>query len=147
MARPVPSLRARSRDARELRLQRADQALRQEDDEHHQQATVDDVVPSHGTGAEPDAQNNWQHDTEDAPLDIGLLDLAVQFEIDSVALPLAQLAALRPGYVIELAAPVLDTPVRLVTHGQTVGYGEIVCVGEHLGVRITRMAYAGDSDR
>ncbi|MFP3550291.1 type III secretion system cytoplasmic ring protein SctQ [Paraburkholderia sp. SIMBA_049] len=97
--------------------------------------------------AEPDAQNNWQHDTEDAPLDIGLLDLAVQFEIDSVALPLAQLAALRPGYVIELAAPVLDTPVRLVTHGQTVGYGEIVCVGEHLGVRITRMAYAGDSDR
>jgi type III secretion protein Q len=83
----------------------------------------------------------------DAPLDIGLLDLPVQFEIDSVALPLAQLAALRPGYVIELAAPVLDTPVRLVTHGQTVGYGEIVCVGEHLGVRITRMAYAGDSDR
>ena len=78
---------------------------------------------------------------------IGLLDLPVQFEIDSVALPLAQLAALRPGYVIELAAPVLDTPVRLVTHGQTVGYGEIVCVGEHLGVRITRMAYAGDSDR
>jgi type III secretion protein Q len=83
----------------------------------------------------------------DAPLDIGLLDLPVQFEIDSVALPLAQLAALRPGYLIELAAPVLDTPVRLVTHGQTVGYGEIVCVGEHLGVRITRMAYASDSDR
>lgn len=81
------------------------------------------------------------------PLDIGLLDLPVQFEIHSVALPLAQLAALRPGYVIELAAPVLDTPVRLVTHGQVVGYGEIVCVGDHLGVRITRMAYAGDSDR
>lgn len=97
--------------------------------------------------SEIDAHSNWQHDTEDAPLDIGLLDLPVQFEIDSVALPLAQLAALRPGYVIELAAPVLDTPVRLVTHGQTVGYGEIVCVGEHLGVRITRMAYAGDSDR
>ncbi|BEU26795.1 type III secretion system cytoplasmic ring protein SctQ [Paraburkholderia sp. 22B1P] len=97
--------------------------------------------------SETDARSNWQHDTEDAPLDIGLLDLPVQFEIDSVALPLAQLAALRPGYVIELAAPVLDTPVRLVTHGQTVGHGEIVCVGEHLGVRITRMAYAGDSDR
>jgi type III secretion protein Q len=82
----------------------------------------------------------------DGPLDIGLLDLPVQFEIDSVALPLAELAALRPGYVIELAAPVLDTPVRLVTHGQTVGFGEIVAIGEHLGVRITRMAYAGSSD-
>ncbi|WP_428983492.1 type III secretion system cytoplasmic ring protein SctQ [Paraburkholderia phymatum] len=103
------------------------------------------------TAETDDAHGNRQADAEaesfDAPLDIGLLDLPVQFEIDSVALPLAQLAALRPGYVIELAAPVLDTPVRLVTHGQTVGYGEIVCVGEHLGVRITRMAYAGDSDR
>ncbi|MCO4877049.1 type III secretion system cytoplasmic ring protein SctQ [Paraburkholderia caribensis] len=97
--------------------------------------------------SETGSHSTRQHDDEDAPLDIGLLDLPVQFEIDSVALPLAQLAALRPGYLIELAAPVLDTPVRLVTHGQTVGYGEIVCVGEHLGVRITRMAYAGDSDR
>ncbi|HVE09071.1 MAG TPA: type III secretion system cytoplasmic ring protein SctQ [Paraburkholderia sp.] len=82
----------------------------------------------------------------DGPLDIGMLDLPVQFELDSVALPLAELAALRPGYVIELAAPVLDTPVRLVTHGQTVGFGEIVAIGEHLGVRITRMAYAGSTD-
>ncbi|ALL70453.1 Type III secretion inner membrane protein (plasmid) [Paraburkholderia caribensis MBA4] len=100
-----------------------------------------------GEASETGSHSTLQHDDEDAPLDIGLLDLPVQFEIDSVALPLAQLAALRPGYVIELAAPVLDTPVRLVSHGQTVGYGEIVCVGEHLGVRITRMAYAGDSDR
>ncbi|MBN3751833.1 YscQ/HrcQ family type III secretion apparatus protein [Paraburkholderia sp. Tr-20389] len=108
------------------------------------QADSPDTLPGDG-----EALHDVEADAEafDAPLDIGLLDLPVQFEIDSVALPLAQLAALRPGYVIELAAPVLDTPVRLVTHGQTVGYGEIVCVGEHLGVRITRMAYAGDADR
>ncbi|MEM5340296.1 type III secretion system cytoplasmic ring protein SctQ [Paraburkholderia azotifigens] len=124
------------------------------------QAEAPDTLPGDGEAlhdieaATHDAQSceapaNDGIDAEpfDAPLDIGLLDLPVQFEIDSVALPLAQLAALRPGYVIELAAPVLDTPVRLVTHGQTVGYGEVVCVGEHLGVRITRMAYAGDSDR
>ncbi|WP_109477461.1 type III secretion system cytoplasmic ring protein SctQ [Paraburkholderia sp. C35] len=118
------------------------------------QAEWPDTLP--GDGEAPpheDALHDVPPEQQDAafedntPLDIGLLDLPVQFELDSVALPLAQLAALRPGYVIELAAPVLDTPVRLVTHGQTVGYGEIVCVGEHLGVRITRMAYAGDSDR
>ena len=125
------------------------------------QAEMPDTLPGDGEALHDSAaaisEDDWQADHAasnadedepfDAPLDIGLLDLPVQFEIDSVALPLAELAALRPGYVIELAAPVLDTPVRLVTHGQTVGYGEIVCVGEHLGVRITRMAYAGDSDR
>ena len=117
---------------------------------HDNEAATHDVESRTATESD-DEHGHQQADIEaesfDAPLDIGLLDLPVQFEIDSVALPLAQLAALRPGYVIELAAPVLDTPVRLVTHGQTVGYGEIVCVGEHLGVRITRMAYAGDSDR
>jgi len=46
---------SRCRGTRELRLQRPDQALWQEDDEHHQQSTVDDVVPSDRTGAEEDA--------------------------------------------------------------------------------------------
>ncbi|MCA8002730.1 type III secretion system cytoplasmic ring protein SctQ [Burkholderia metallica] len=118
----------------------------------------EDDVPLESTGAfdddaEPDSEHLEHDDLEsseagvDAPLDIGLLDLPVQFEIDNVAIELAQLAALRPGYVIELSAPVIDTPVRLVTHGQSIGHGEIVRVGEHLGVRITRMVYATDSDK
>jgi type III secretion protein Q len=102
--------------------------------------------PGHAVAEPLYETGNAAAESADGPLEIGLLDLPVQFEIDSVALPLAELAALRPGYVIELAAPVLDTPVRLVTHGQTVGFGEIVAIGEHLGVRITRMAYAGSSD-
>ncbi|HZZ13226.1 MAG TPA: type III secretion system cytoplasmic ring protein SctQ [Paraburkholderia sp.] len=81
------------------------------------------------------------------PLDIGELDLPVQFEIDTLALPLSQLAALRRGYVIELDTPVADARIKLVAHGQTIGHGELVSVGEHLGIRITGMAYASDSDR
>ena len=46
------------RGARELRLQRPDQTLRQEDDEHDQQRAVDDVVPSDRAGAEEDAQRS-----------------------------------------------------------------------------------------
>jgi type III secretion protein Q len=75
------------------------------------------------------------------PIDIGELDLPVQFEVDTVALPLSQLYALRPGYVLELPTPVADAQLKLVTHGQTIGYGELVTVGEHLGVRILRMAH------
>jgi type III secretion protein Q len=75
------------------------------------------------------------------PIEIGELDLPVQFEVDTVALPLSQLCALRPGYVLELPTPVADAQLKLVTHGQTIGYGELVTVGEHLGIRILRMAH------
>ena len=35
----------------------------------------------------------------------------------------------------------LCAQLRLVAHGQTIGYGELVTVGEHLGIRIIRMAH------
>lgn len=79
--------------------------------------------------------------TTDEPTRIGELELPVQFEIDTVSLPIDQLSALEPGYVIELPVAVTDARLRLVVHGQTVGYGELVAVGEHLGVRIIRMAH------
>lgn len=80
-------------------------------------------------------------DQPEDPIRIGELELPVQFEIDTVALPLAQLSALGPGYVVELPVPVADAQLRLVAHGQTIGYGELVTVGEHLGIRIIRMAH------
>jgi type III secretion protein Q len=76
---------------------------------------------------------------------IGELELPVQFEIDTITLPLAQVSALRPGYIIELQAPVRDARIRLVTHGQTIGHGELVALGEHLGIRILRMAHGDGS--
>nr|WP_175865841.1 type III secretion system cytoplasmic ring protein SctQ [Burkholderia cepacia] len=86
-------------------------------------------------------------DFHDEPVDIGELDLPVQFELDSVALPLAQLSSLRPGYVIELESRVSDARVRLVAHGQTIGHGELIAVADRLGVRILRMAHGDVSDQ
>ncbi|WP_186075518.1 type III secretion system cytoplasmic ring protein SctQ [Burkholderia gladioli] len=80
-------------------------------------------------------------DRPDEPIVVGAIELPVQFEIDTVALPLDQLSALGPGYVVELPVPAADAQLRLVVHGQTVGFGELVTVGEHLGVRIIRMAH------
>lgn len=77
--------------------------------------------------------------SNDMPVPIGELDLPVKIEIDTVSLPVAQLSALRAGYVLELPVPVRDAQVRLVAYGQTVAYGELVAVGEHIGVRILRM--------
>lgn len=88
-----------------------------------------------------------QGDLRGEPIEIGELDLPVQFELDSVALPLAQLSSLRPGYVIELDTPVTDAQIRLVAHGQTIGYGELIAVAEHLGIRIVSMAHGDGSVR
>ncbi|SMF99954.1 type III secretion system cytoplasmic ring protein SctQ [Burkholderia singularis] len=87
-----------------------------------------------------DASESDLTGSADELIHIGELEVPVQFEVDIVKLSLTQLASLRSGYVIELETSVDKAQLRLVAHGQTIGYGEMVTVGEHLGVRILRMA-------
>ena len=67
------------------------------------------------------------------------VQVPVSFEVDSARVTLGELAALGPGSVIELATPLLEATVRLLCQGQTVGVGQLVAVGDQLGVRIERM--------
>ncbi|KVN02783.1 type III secretion system cytoplasmic ring protein SctQ [Burkholderia stagnalis] len=95
-----------------------------------------------------DSQADSQADTPDADTpgaaperaSLGDIDLPVHVEIDTLSLSIAELAALRPGYVLELPLAARDVPVRLVAYGQAIGGGRLVAVGAHLGVRIDRMA-------
>jgi len=77
----------------------------------------------------------------DTAVPISELDLPVRFEIDTVSLSVAQLSALRSGYVLELPARVSETRIRLVAYGQTIGHGELVSIGEQMGVRIVKMTH------
>lgn len=79
-------------------------------------------------------------DSIDTPVEISELDLPLKLEIDTVSMPVAQLSALRAGYVLELPTAVPDARVRLVTYGQTIGFGELVSVGDHLGVRLVQLS-------
>ncbi|KWE89799.1 type III secretion system cytoplasmic ring protein SctQ [Burkholderia ubonensis] len=79
-------------------------------------------------------------DAAPEPADLGDVDLPVHVEIDTLSLSIAELAALRPGHVLELPLAARDVPVRLVAYGQAIGGGRLVAVGAHLGVRIDRMA-------
>lgn len=76
---------------------------------------------------------------------VGIEDLQVPvaFEIDSARVSLGELACLGEGSVIELDVRLLDASVRLVCHGQTIGQGQMVAVGEQLGVRIVQMGQPG----
>jgi type III secretion protein Q len=76
------------------------------------------------------------------------LELPVTFELDTARIPLAELATLRPGSAIELDQPLEDAVVRLVCQGQTLGEGQLIAIGERLGVRVTRMGLGnGSNDR
>jgi len=79
--------------------------------------------------------------TQDPLVDVGQLDLPVQFEVDTIAMSIAQISALRPGHVLKLPKSVSNAQIKMIAHGQTIGFGELVTVGEHLGVRIVRMAH------
>ena len=67
------------------------------------------------------------------------LQVPVSFEIDSARIALGELASLGEGAVIELDVPLHEATVRLVCHGQTLGIGQLVAIGDQLGVRIVRM--------
>jgi type III secretion protein Q len=77
---------------------------------------------------------------------IGELELPVRFEIETVSVPLSDLEAIEPGYVIELAVPAAEARLRLVSCGQVIGHAELVAVGSRLGARITRMVARDDAD-
>ncbi len=95
------------------------------------------------TEAEMDIPSEQPEDQ--TAFDVSGLGLPIRFEVDTVAMPVSQLTALRPGYVVELAVPLADARIRLSAHGQTIGFGELVTVGEHLGVRILEMTHGDDS--
>lgn len=81
-------------------------------------------------------------DLSRAPAGIEDLQVPVAFEIDSARVALGELASLGEGSVIELDVALLEASVRLVCHGQTLGVGQLVAIGDQLGVRIVRMGAA-----
>lgn len=71
------------------------------------------------------------------------LEVALRFEVGYLSVTLADLEHLVPGHVFDLAQPLAQCPVRVLAHGRVVGSGQLVAVGEQLGVRIAEFA-AGD---
>jgi type III secretion protein Q len=71
---------------------------------------------------------------------LGELSLPIRFEIDTTSLTLDELETLAPGYVIALNSPLREAAVRISCGGVFIGSGQLIAVGEHLGVRIERLA-------
>lgn len=97
--------------------------------------TTQGVPPTAGPGLDPRTAAG----VATAPLD-ALLDVAmpVTVEFGRTTMTLQELLDLGPGSVIELERAV-GAPVDVFVSDRRLAQGEVVVVGEHFGVRITRV--------
>jgi len=85
-----------------------------------------------------------QADTQDAAsIALGRLDsmeVALRFEVGELSVSLRELRSIRPGHVFELTQPLNNSTVRIFAHGNMLGTGHLVAVGDRLGVRVVEFA-------
>jgi type III secretion protein Q len=89
---------------------------------------------SPAAAAPDDAASNLPLDRLDA------LEVTLRFEVGELELTLGELKTLKPGHVFELSQPLNRSAVRILAHGNVLGNGHLVAVGERLGVRISTFA-------
>lgn len=79
--------------------------------------------------AEGGIEQSAQHPARDLPV-------TLEFELGSVQVSVGDLAAIQPGYVFALPAHLEGANVSIRANGRDAGRGEIVAVGDTLGVRL-----------
>ncbi|MGY6646320.1 MAG: type III secretion system cytoplasmic ring protein SctQ [Salinarimonas sp.] len=89
-----------------------------------------------------DARVTEQHEKPEQAAPTGSIDeIPVQlvFELGRLEIPLSELESLTSGYVFELGKP-LSQSVDIIANGRRVGTGELVRLGEAIGVRVSKLA-------
>ena len=80
-------------------------------------------------------------DAAELPIDrLDALEVTLRFEVGDLQLSLGELKNLRAGHVFELGQPLNRSPVRILAHGNLLGKGTLVAVGDRLGVRVSEFA-------
>lgn len=77
-------------------------------------------------------------DGQQALAQLDELPVTVTFDLGESTLALRELKTLQPGYAFELARG-LDQPVTVRANGAIIGAGELIQVGEYLGVRVVEL--------
>jgi type III secretion protein Q len=97
-----------------------------------------------GTGG---TMNMTRTDTDAGPLEeagFGEIPVSLRFELAQWNASLAQMASLAPGAVIDLGQRVDEHAVSVWVEQRCVGKGQLVAIGERLGVRLLSI-FAGQS--
>lgn len=87
--------------------------------------------PAEGAGKDGEAPAAVDADAAVRPLPV-----QVAFEIGRLEMPIGKLAELQPGYVFPVPSQLEGANVTIRANGEAVGQGELVSVGDTLGVRL-----------
>ncbi len=80
-------------------------------------------------------------DIANLPLDrLDALEVAVRFEVAGLSVTLGELKSIRAGHVFDLGQPLNRCTVRILAHGNVLGNGHLVAIGDRLGVRVAEFA-------
>jgi type III secretion system YscQ/HrcQ family protein len=71
------------------------------------------------------------------------IPVSLDFDLGNLAVPLGELATLKPGYVFELPNSLDSVRVVIRANGTRVGHGELVAVGDVLGVQLLALETDG----
>lgn len=81
------------------------------------------------------------HAAANLPIDrLDALEVTLRFEVGDLSVSLGELKGLRAGHVFDLGQPLNRGTVRILAHGNVLGKGFLVAVGERLGVRVSEFA-------
>lgn len=101
------------------------------------------IVETRELAMNTDTPDNTAALADAAPLPLDRLDaleVALRFEVGELSLTLGELKSVQAGHVFELAQPLNRSPVRILAHGNLLGKGHLVAVGDRLGVRVAEFA-------
>ncbi len=99
--------------------------------DHHAGRIVLTAAPTLSIGA-----SRMNTDDEAGEHSLQSLELTIRFEVDSARLAISEIAALGPGHVICLDTSLDDARIRIVCEGRQIGSGQLIALGDQLGVRI-----------
>lgn len=68
------------------------------------------------------------------------IEVTLRFEVGDLPISVGELRNVRAGHVFDLGQPINRGPVRIVAHGNLLGKGTLVAVGDRLGVRVSEFA-------
>jgi flagellar motor switch protein FliN len=87
-----------------------------------------------------DMQKEENRHSHHAEALIGDIPVKLTFKVGETQMTFAELIDLQPGYIFEMDND-LEKPVEIKANGKSVGKGELVKIGDRLGVRVLEFEY------
>lgn len=105
----------------------------------------DDISLEDEEAVKNTSANNQQEEFEDEekpstqgqiPKEMADIPIQIVFEVGQKHLPIKELQSLKPGFTFELENPA-ERPITIRANGKVIGTGELLKVGDRVGVRVT----------